>query len=562
MKTPTCENKMPFVELEKNGKASILNYNIPQSTCYTIYSPLVLSIPDEYFKPIQVPKDNFWLLAEKLTKEQWIERLSDEISLASSNIFENKEYFVKEKTNIIATKNTITNKFINKDSNNDKFKKTNQQIKAKQKIAGEEISEIADKIKKGFRPILKKNLYGKVYLKYLKRPKTLIPKPYITIQMKLKMCSYLGDYGAGMTVKTFSLLPGERTTITIKTYEHNEEIKNEATNVLDSLTESSANELQEMLSVEKNTNYDLGFNIEDELSFETDASISIPLDAVEIGAKSKMSNTLTTSFNSSFARAIKKLTSSVSKQVSKSDSLRKIEVNTETSYISKNENEQEIVRELQNINKSRTLNFVFRQLNQEYFTITYLDDISFIFTDGFVEHKTVSKLEGIDGFLEKFIVTEKIDEIKGNIIKRLCSLFDYRGTKQSFIESVEDVLSCDIKCPNLPSMENEVECYLRKKQDLFQEYNGVKVNGIILDVTHRVIRTSAVIVDALLGQGEALDCYNQSLQNEAIRQAKLENDKLEQSIEVINALGSADKKAEYYKKVFGDCCNEEQNDDN
>ena len=61
------------------------------------------------------------------------------------------------------------------------------------------------------------------------------------------MCSYLGNYGAGKTLKTFSLLPGEKTTITIRNWMHNEESKKITSNILDSLTESSANELQTML---------------------------------------------------------------------------------------------------------------------------------------------------------------------------------------------------------------------------------------------------------------------------------------------------------------------------
>jgi hypothetical protein len=36
---------------------------------------------------------------------------------------------------------------------------------------------------------------------------------------KLRLTSYLGNYGAGRTLQTFSLLPGEKTKITLKTYQ-------------------------------------------------------------------------------------------------------------------------------------------------------------------------------------------------------------------------------------------------------------------------------------------------------------------------------------------------------
>ena len=75
-----------------------------------------------------------------------------------------------------------------------------------------------------------------------------------------------------------------------------------------------------------------------------------------------------------------------------------------------------------------------------------------------------------------------------------------------------------------------------------------------MDVTHRILRTPAVVVDALLGQGEALDCYNQKLQDEAVNRTKYENDKLKQAVEIIENIEDKKEKALLYKKVFGDCC--------
>jgi hypothetical protein len=38
------------------------------------------------------------------------------------------------------------------------------------------------------------------------------------------------------------------------------------------------------------------------------------------------------------------------------------------------------------------------------------------------------------------------------------------------------------------------------------------VPGIILEVNKNTLRTDSLIVDALLGQGEALDCYSMKVQ--------------------------------------------------
>ena len=67
-----------------------------------------------------------------------------------------------------------------------------------------------------------------------------------------------------------------------------------------------------------------------------------------------------------------------------------------------------------------------------------------------------------------------------------------------------------------------------------------------------------MIVDALLGQGEALDCYNQQLQEAAVVAAQLANRKIEQAIAVIDAIADPAEKARLYNNVFGTCCSTPQ----
>lgn len=72
------------------------------------------------------------------------------------------------------------------------------------------------------------------------------------------------------------------------------------------------------------------------------------------------------------------------------------------------------------------------------------------------------------------------------------------------------------------------------------------------------MRTDTVIAESLLGQGEALDCYNQKLQDAATTKAYLENDVMQQQIDIINGLSVAADKVDKYKKVFGECCENPQ----
>lgn len=89
----------------------------------------------------------------------------------------------------------------------------------------------------------------------------------------------------------------------------------------------------------------------------------------------------------------------------------------------------------------------------------------------------------------------------------------------------------------------------------------LKIPGIILDVTDRILPTDSVICDALLGQGEALDCYNMRLQNAAAEKSELENERLrienaktKQAMDILALITDPKLKAELYKKVFGSCC--------
>ncbi|MCM5662915.1 hypothetical protein [Galbibacter mesophilus] len=563
MTNSSCNPKEPFIKLDEKGKASILNYNLPQSTCYRASSYLVMDLPMEFFKEEKPQKDNFWDLSEKLSKEKWIEKLKDEMDLAiDTPIFENVSILQKENVREMQIANPL-NPNIGAAKAISAYRSESlysQQQVVEPTIANIPLSNIADKITKGFKPSLKQDLTGKVYLDYKPKPKRA--NPQITIALRLKMCSYLGDYGAGRTIKTFSLLPGEKTTISIKNWETSTETKKQASNVLDSLSESSANELQTLVESEANHTSQSASSETSSVGGGGGLEAGINLGIIKIGLGGEAKGKKTKSFNSAVSDSVRNLVSSTSTHVSKTNSLRQIEINTETTSTTTDGNQETIVRHLENINKSRVLNFVFRQLLQEFFSITYLDDVSIIYTNGYPDTKRVTSLSGIDDFLEEVIpVDENIGKVKAAILKRLCSIFDYQGTRHEFIECVEEELSCNLKCECLPRMKPEKNCYFRKKSDLKQTYKDITVNGIILDTTHRVVRTSAMVVEALLGQGEALDCHNQKHEEALSLSADLENEKVKHLLEVMKSISDPEDKAKFFKAVYKDCFFEEENEE-
>ena len=555
----SCEKKEPFVELDPNGKAAIIDYNLPQSTCYRVASNLNLNLSPSYFKNSEKtpPKINFWTEYASLSISEIQEKLNDELnnSIQKIPLVHNPQYLKPSKV----YKKPIDSSAQKVLANTSTRKSTHPEQIVEGIVAGHPVSFIANQIKKGYRPIIQSKFSKKPLLIF--RPKPKLPKPQISILLHYKMCSFLGDYGAGKTLKTFSLLPGEETTITIKNFLHNEQIKTQAQNVLDSFSESSADELETLVQNEV-ANESSSSSSNSETSSETDTSnwnieAGIDLGPFNIGGgyseggSDTISNTNT--FESVVGQQMTALENALSTHVSSTDSVREIDVNSETSTTSISETEELVVRKLKNINKSRVLNFVFRQLLQEYYTVTYLDDVSIVYSNGYPSSFQRVKLSDIDTLLNKVLEPAHVSTVRNRIFTYLCNVPDYNGDLTSFIESVENEIGNCID----PDAETIKQFYVRKKKGLEQEYEGKTFNGIITNIKHRVLRTPSLIVEALLGQGEALDCYNQILQNEATINAQLENAKLKQSIDIIEGVSDAAEKAKLYKQVFGECCPKE-----
>lgn len=650
----SCATSEPLMKLESNGTASVLNYNLPQSTSYSAISYVDMGIPESYFKP-NLPVDDFWDRTRNLELQDIVQLLLDEIDHASNNsLFGNSnllyrlgvitrgkrrlldtllvDTYAQQQQNPDTTPttdttlnktaqarvlpltdeigpdddffsdvdgnpidiidnplggstntggNTNTNPADTNVSSGDNnantdavsptdliwqfgdinFGDLNYDIPSLfvlrlYHVAGVPLFEIAAKIKRGFKPVLRLTPFGLVRLEFVPEPATLPPS--LEIVLHYKMTNYLGNYGAGKTVKTFSLLPGEKTNISIRSWKRSEVTRKQAENILDSFSESSVGELQNIIEQESGSANSSGSgsskNKNRSFSASLNLSASVPVYGVNVGVGVGLgfgsSSARARSLNSAISNQVRNLANSTTKQTDKADALREIQVNVETSETLQNEVEETITRELENINKSRVLNFVFRQLLQEYISVTHLDKISLSYYNG--EENIVVGLEEMDEFLEGFLVDNKVGEVKAKLLAYLCNIKDYEGNSTPFIEEVSESLT---PCVSIPAGFTPLtSTYIRKRQDLSMTYDGHDFEGIIIDTTRRTIRTDAVIAESLLGYGEALDCYNIKLQNEAVREAILNNDEKVQAMKIIDLIDNPTQKAELYKKVYGDCC--------
>lgn len=586
--TTACNPKTPLIKLG-DGEAAVLDYNLPQSSCFPANGHLTLSIPKTYWKDecFNKPAVNFYAEVRDLN-EQELENVVVAARLAFPRVPFTAQSVQKLKR-VDAGATGHSNARGSKDGLKDGFGGGSGKDDIKDNFGGSGKDDIKDnfgnpvtnvdiaaQIEAGMQPQTHTNLYGNEVMEFI--PEPIVPDPRLVICLQYRVCSFLGDYGAGSTVKTFSLLPGEKTEISVKTYKHLESIRKKAENVLDSFSESSTQELEKLMQAETQNSFQQdntetnqqSVTEEKTRNWEVGGGIkcTIPIKVVDVGVKAggsvgggststdteSHSNTINTNVSS----MMDTLNRALDKHVSTSSAVREVSVNTEVTETSKEGVETSTTRVLENINRSRVLNFVFRQLLQEYITITYLEDVKFVYSNGYAETKEVVDLTGLPSLLLRLFKTEAMaNQVRDAIMAQLCNIADHEGTLHSFLEHVTENID---NCCGTGSF-SMTRSYCRKRRGLEQLFKGIRVPGIITHTRSRILRTDSLISEALLGQGEALDCYNQKLQDAAATKAQLENRRLElenmrmeQAMQLLDLIPDPAQRAELYKKIFGDCC--------
>ncbi len=454
------DNSEPMIKLEPGGEAPILSYNIPEPTSYSGRHYIELEIPANYFKANARKKP----------------------PLLTAN-------------DILANPKILSNVNL----------ETAEAIKMRL-AAGEQVG-------------VYRTLYGGLEVSFTPQPQSA--RPRLLLVETCRLSSYLGNYGAGRTVKTFSLLPGEKTRISVKTYTRSESDAKSASSIFDSFTEDSADEFMTSLGTEQSQKQDYAETFNYHAEAEAECSWGFGSAKVSGGVKGG-----TNSAREEFA---KNISNASEKHAAKASAKRDIQINTSYEVKEQTGEETSIEREIQNINVSRTLNFVFRQMNQEFITLLHLVDVRVAFFNGFSSSYQEVSLPDLRSLLEEVIDGQaRQDEVAQAIIDELANIYDYNDDHHSFAEDRE------IKDKN----GNVICTYLRIKKDLTSEYypdpakKGLKivVPGIILSASKHVIRTEGIIVEALLGQGDGLDEYSHGLQNETVRAKALANELLQTQI--------------------------------
>ena len=246
----------------------------------------------------------------------------------------------------------------------------------------------------------------------------------------------------------------------------------------------------------------------------------------------------------------KNVSNAVTNNASRASSKRDVQVDTSLDVKLETTEEQAVERELENINVSRTLNFVFRQMNQEFLSLLHLVDLRVAYFNGYGESRVEVPLAELDDLLNTYIVDVNRAAVRAAVLGELAQIFDYTG----------QVNAAFVQTETLGSGASAVS-YQRVDPTVTSTYSvapgqpPVTVPGVIIAADSHVMRTDGVVVDSFLGLGLALDDYSIGLQTQAVRATQLENDRTQAEIDRvqlgISIIQSGDTaKAQLYQEIF------------
>lgn len=512
--------RQPLIAFAGSGKAPVLSYNVPEPISYFGSNIVELEVPREQFTyagfvpPVENP--------ESITLDQVLSAMRADFKneklfpglgadLRFHETIKDKQYiyiepaeFPDESTTVIVPPEVQPNVWslpAHPGVKNLRF--TSEHLAG---VSGAlwalKPQTILDHLRKGLRLRVFRNTVTKQLEYEFIDPRN--SKPRLAIVESYRLTSYLGDYGAGRVVQTFSLLPGEKTRIAIQTYTKTTSKRNEASSILDSYSRESADDFEQAVKSEQTDKQES--QRRDEWHVEAQVSsnwgfVSAKLSAGYAGSAS--------AGREQFARDVRNATT---KSSSRASNKRDIQIEQRSQTQAELGDQEHSEREIQNLNTGRVLNFVFRQMNQEFISVLHLFDAHVAFFDAAVpDSLRLLELPELDRFLEGIIKAEARAGIRDAITTILSNVFDAEGNRLSLVEKVK-------------LGDGPVE-YLRVRRDLVSKYQDrIPVPGIILSASRNVLRTDGLIVETVLGVGEGLDAYARGLQEEQARGRRLANE--------------------------------------
>jgi hypothetical protein len=392
------------------------------------------------------------------------------------------------------------------------------------------------------------------------------PQPRIALVETWELRSYLGDYGLGRTIQTFSLLPGERTTITFSTWRTEAATRDDSSSIFDSSDTAAQSRFSNSLADSS------GSASQDQGGWSTSVSTSASAGASFFGLVSG-SASISAGFAANHQEASQRYSNTVSQAASEHASQvnnsRRQSVESSSSSSTESGSATTTVREISNTNLRRVLNFVFRELNQTYETYVVLRDIRIAFYNGQPGSVEIVPLPDLGTLLRKYVDTNSQTKVAKQVLGLCAQRFDANADLVTLLDVGTNPTGVTYtwKPAKLGSdgtidfngdpLSSDVRWRIRPGA-LSKPVAGRTIDGIVMTKSSVVLRTDNIVVEALLGQADALDPYASALQALDLLRRQAENEATQaETRRVTDALAIVDgtpdnKKVDAWGKIFPD----------
>jgi hypothetical protein len=381
------------------------------------------------------------------------------------------------------------------------------------------------------------------------------PEPALFLVERVGISSFLGDYGLGRTVKTFTLLPGESTTISIRTWQSSRQSIQESSSIIDSHEQSARERFADTIQNETTDKATKSKTEKWHVEAEAKASWGWGSAKVSGGASGE--------YHSSREQFARQASEAVREHAAEASSKRELSVSSSSEQTTETGQETTVERVITNVNVRRVLNFVFRELNQEYVTKLHVKDVSVAFTNGRLNSWREVPISGLRTLLEEVTAPGMVDQVAQRILKIAGIVFDHKHEPVKTLERItigQDGTSATVDDPQLQNGEfpppTDRMYYRFKREPLNQAGDAHPVDGVLLNEERITMRTDSVLVEALLGQADALDEYAMEIQAAAAGEKTLANRRDDLVLQTLAAITDPVQRAEAATRLLGRCCPE------
>jgi hypothetical protein len=375
------------------------------------------------------------------------------------------------------------------------------------------------------------------------------PEPALFLVEVYAISWFPAAYGLGKTVKTITLLPGEEMTIHTRTWRSSELTVKESTSIFDSHSTEASDRFRSAVQSETTDKQTQSSSRKWHVEANASASWGFGSASVKAGASGE--------YQASREQFAKQVNDASQEHAQQASSKRDTTVTSSTERIEKREDEETIERVIRNVNLRRTVNFVFRELNQRYVTKVHLIEVKIAFTNGTPGTWREVPISGLRRLLgEKLQEWSKVDEVATEILGLIGVVFDKDETPVSVLEKVtlkehgDAWERADAKRDangHFPAPTPDV--YYRFKRGPLAQDADQTVPGVVVVDDDVVLRTDGLVVEGLLGEADALDEYAMISQKADAETKALQNVRADIVNRGLNKIDDGAKLAAAYAEI-------------